>query len=424
MTQNTQKLYSTLWRWHFYAGLFCIPFIISLSVTGAIFLFKPQINAWIDKPYQNLSTVGERASPSQQIETALNSLGNAKFKSYRLPENERQAVVITLIKAQERHLVYVHPYTLEVLKTLPYESQFIRIVQALHGKLLLGNLGSFVIELAGCWALVLIITGLYLWWPRTASGLAGVVYPRLSNGNRKFWRDLHAVTGFWVATFTLFLIISGLPWTLVWGGALNEIRTMVERSSQQETAVHVHTPEKFIAHPYKALSQTLLDKAQSLNYAPPAELGPDTQQKGQWALKSYHQNRMLRANAYFSSDGMLLKEVPFSKRSTLDKAIGIGVAAHEGHLFGWPNQLLGLLVTLGLILVSVSGFILWRKRKPPSSLGAPKSTPNNRAAKPVFYITLGLSVLLPVLAISLVIIVLVEKLLLKRLPVAKNWLGI
>jgi uncharacterized iron-regulated membrane protein len=37
-------LYRTLWRWHFYAGLFVIPFILLLSVSGSLFLFKPQID--------------------------------------------------------------------------------------------------------------------------------------------------------------------------------------------------------------------------------------------------------------------------------------------------------------------------------------------------------------------------------------------
>ena len=49
-TQNSQRvdnessLYRLVWRWHFYAGIFCIPFILSLSISGAIYLFKPQID--------------------------------------------------------------------------------------------------------------------------------------------------------------------------------------------------------------------------------------------------------------------------------------------------------------------------------------------------------------------------------------------
>ena len=33
MTKRT-AFYRTIWRWHFYAGLFVMPFILILSVTG------------------------------------------------------------------------------------------------------------------------------------------------------------------------------------------------------------------------------------------------------------------------------------------------------------------------------------------------------------------------------------------------------
>src|SRR3546814_7791072 len=65
----------------------------------------------------------------------------------------------------------------------------------LHGELLLGLGGSMLVELAASWAIVMLISGLYLWWPRDASGIAGIVYPRLRRGGRVFWRDLHAVVG-------------------------------------------------------------------------------------------------------------------------------------------------------------------------------------------------------------------------------------
>ena len=42
--------------------------------------------------------------------------------------------------------------------------------------------------------------------------------------SRLFWRDLHAVTGFWISFFTLFLLLSGLPWAKSWGGLLKEVR--------------------------------------------------------------------------------------------------------------------------------------------------------------------------------------------------------
>ena len=43
--------YRTVWRWHFYAGLFCIPFVLWLSLTGTIYLFKPQVEKFLDRNY-------------------------------------------------------------------------------------------------------------------------------------------------------------------------------------------------------------------------------------------------------------------------------------------------------------------------------------------------------------------------------------
>ena len=37
-------VYRAVWRWHFYAGLFVAPFLLILSVTGAIYLFNDEIN--------------------------------------------------------------------------------------------------------------------------------------------------------------------------------------------------------------------------------------------------------------------------------------------------------------------------------------------------------------------------------------------
>jgi uncharacterized iron-regulated membrane protein len=32
-------------RWHFYAGLLVIPILVMLSLTGIVYLFKPQIDS-------------------------------------------------------------------------------------------------------------------------------------------------------------------------------------------------------------------------------------------------------------------------------------------------------------------------------------------------------------------------------------------
>ncbi len=138
---NKLRLYRTIWRWHFYAGIFCIPFVITLSISGAIFLFKPQIDHWIDKPYHQLTVETHRASPDEHIHSTLQAIPNSTFLNYQIPESKSHAVIISVIKEGIRHLVYINPYSLEVLKTTEYNQQFIRLVRSFHGEPLSGNIG-------------------------------------------------------------------------------------------------------------------------------------------------------------------------------------------------------------------------------------------------------------------------------------------
>jgi len=454
-------VYRILWRWHFYAGIFCVPFILTLAISGTIYLFKPQIDAYIDKPFHNLPIMESRSTANQQISAALDTVPGSSFINYRLPENSASAVVISINDSQQATLVYVNPYTLEVLKTIKIEDQFIRMVRNFHGELMAGNIGSIIIELAGCWAIVLIISGLYLWWPRSSKGLAGVIYPRLNLKGRLFWRDLHSVLGMWVSVFTLFLLVSGLPWALVWGSAFKEVRNfnsapeissamVSNQSGSNEAASDEHEEHnmenqnnstavqqdwtlsraeeikelannKIFTH---NLSEELLNTAVELDFSPPVQLSIDRQDSRVWVVNSQDQNRMLRSKAWVESESArIIRTENFSDRSKLDKVIGIGIAAHEGQLFGWFNQLLGVFTTLALSIVSVSGFIMWRKRKPEARLGAPQKIKNAWAGKVVTTTILALCALLPLLLISVIGILLIEWLVIRRFNRSKDWFG-
>lgn len=421
---NNKALYRTIWRWHFYAGIFCIPFVIVLALTGAIYLFKPYYESWQENQFHQLNISGERLPANQQIQAALDAIPGGKFLSYRLPQNPDESVLVK-VQAESTWQVFVNPYTAEVLGKQESSWQLMNIVKTIHGELLLGNVGSVLVELAACWAIVLIVTGLYLWWPRTAKGLAGVLYPRLRDGSRTFWRDIHAVTGIWISAFALFLLVSGLPWALVWGAALKEVRA-IDFSAQQDwtqSRAQEHQHWRAQASDSFNLTPEVLLAAQQLTLPPPVELSVASSHHISWKASSQTGNRPQRADVWLNGDGSIEKQSGFAEKKLLDRAIGVGIAAHEGYLFGWFNLVLGVLTCAGLILMSVSGFILWRKRKPDSVLGAPPAMPT-RVGFAVVAITLGLAVFLPLLAISLLALLAIEFLLLRRINSVNQWLGL
>ncbi len=445
----SKQLYRTLWRWHFYAGVFAIPFVIVLSITGALYLFKPQLDAIHDAPYRNLSVTGSPATPEQQVAAALAAVPNAKFSAYELPREKTDAVNIVLTKVGEKIRVYVHPHTLKILLVEQEEKRFLRIVHDIHGELLLGKFGSVLVELAACWAIVLVLTGVYLWWPRNTQGLGGIVYPRFVLKGRLFWRDLHAVMGIWVSFFVLFLLLTGLPWALVWGSAFKEVRALTGTAAVQQDWViagrknttdasseHAeHSHQQHAEHErdhsvsteikQQASLNSIVIGAQLLQFSHPVLISPPSQKTPDWSVKSNAQNRPLRADAYFSATtGDVTNQQRFADRHVIDRAVGIGVAAHEGQLFGWFNQLLGLLTALGLVALSISGFVMWRKRAPNGVLGAPPAMPDAKIGVGFAVIIFVAAVLLPVLGVSLIVIFLVERIVFAHWNRARVWLGL
>lgn len=446
--------YNAIWRWHFYAGLFCIPFVLVLSVTGAIYLFKPQVEAVFDRPYDQLVVTGTRASAEAQVWAALAAVPATVLNAYELPETAHSAVRILVGRGKDLTRVYVHPETLQILKQEREDDKLMRVVHRLHGELLIGDIGSNLVELAASWAIVMLITGLYLWWPSNIKSMAGIVYPRLAQSGRVWWRDLHAVTGFWISFFTLFLLLSGLPWAKSWGGLLKEVRhisagmvvqqdwatglssELAERQkmnvavgSESEHADHVghqHGADKMRMPKidYSPLDR-LVATVQPLHLAVPVLISPPSKKSSEWTASSKAQNRPLRADLVLdASTGAVKSRKNFADRPLLDRIIGTGVAIHEGQLFGWFNQLLGLLTALGLVLLSASAMVLWWRRRSPGILGAPQSRETSPYAYALITTVIAFGVLLPFLGITLLGVLLVERWILRYISSARNFLGL
>ena len=134
----------------------------------------------------------------------------------------------------------------------------------------------------------------------------------------------------------------------------------------------------------------------------------------------------MRVNLTLDADtGAIKSRKDFADRPLLDRLIGYGIAAHEGQLFGWFNQALGVFTALGLLLMLASSVVLWWRRRTPGTLGAPKASqdaPPFSVALIGIMVTLG--VLLPFLGITMIAVLLFERCVLRYIPSASNFLGL
>ena len=411
--------YRALWRWHFHAGLFCIPFVLVLALTGSIYLFKPQIDALADRAVDSLPITGARATGEAQIDAALASLPGSKLFVYEVPREADDAVRVHLYAPDGTgRIVYLHPETLAILKTVPHTARLTEVVRTLHGDLLAGRTGSLLVELAACWALIMIVTGLYLWWPRETRGLAGALFPRLRSGSRVFWRDLHAVAGIWISALALSLLITALPWTTVWGAGFTELRKLGAPAVQQDWSTsradeHAQHLRDMRATGAPLATPVTLDeivrRVDALHLDPPVRIYLPSEQQPHWRVRSETQNRPRVREIEFDAHGSLLRDDGFARKPLVDRIVGIGIAAHEGQLFGPANQALGLLTALGLVTLSVSAIVMWWRRRPEGELGVPAPRVTGFRIGPALGAAIAaLAVLLPVFGASLVMLTLVN----------------
>ncbi|WP_197089660.1 PepSY domain-containing protein [Bacillus sp. SA1-12] len=120
--------------------------------------------------------------------------------------------------------------------------------------------------------------------------------------------------------------------------------------------------------------------------------------------------------------GAILADYRYDHYGFIGKIVAWGITLHKGTQFGLINQLISLLICLGIIFVAVSGFYLWWKRKPKKGIGAPKA-PGIKKMKYFLILLISLGILFPLVGLSLIVVWLIDWLFIKRITFIKNLLN-
>jgi len=444
-----------IWRWHFWAGLMSLPLAIVLALSGAIYLFKPQYQAWFERSLEPpfsavvLQKRQLKAKPPEQLLLALKSqYPEASFKRYTLAKHPRtdRSIEIEMLHQGQLWLFYMDRFNGQLLHAGPKGQSLMSWIKKLHGELQLGNQGSYIVEFMAQWMIVLIISGLYLSLSRqlrAAKGRWGLalkrsLWPNLPGANgRLFWRRLHAMLGFWFGLLILVFLLSGLPWTQVWGSGFKKVQSYMGWSQTGQSmrgaaksapAEHHHEDlwslrseqENQPALASSGLWQggngfglnTLVGLAQQQNLAAPVIIQPPKNAQGVWVLKSMSQDRSQRVVIHYDRlNGEQIKRVDFSDHHPVKRLVSHGISLHEGALFGWPNQVLGVLAALAVIMLACSAGIMWWRRRPQGKWGAPETVLVQLSGGMIVAV-LVLAALLPLFAASLLLVLVLDPLIL------------
>src|SRR6476659_5061627 len=160
MPSNTgDRLYRIVWRWHFYAGMIIAPVLIVVSITGALYIFKDELEAIIYPGITYVEPAAQRATYEQQLAAARAAVGPAyQIGMMQVFMNPKRATTLAM-GGKKFQFGYVDPYRGHYLGSIE-KGGFSDIVLDLHRNLFLGTTGRIVVELTTCWAIVLVATGI------------------------------------------------------------------------------------------------------------------------------------------------------------------------------------------------------------------------------------------------------------------------
>jgi uncharacterized iron-regulated membrane protein len=446
-------LFRSFWRWHFYASAVVIPVLLMLSVTGLIYLFRFQLEPLMHGDLMRVSAPpGRSVQPYEAQRLAVaKARPDDTIVSMTEPAARDHSTRFTVETADgQTRDVFVDPYRADVLGALDPDSTLSGAAILLHGELMAGNVGDAVIELGACWAIVMAITGYYLvgrgWRARRRQRRAAAATARL--------RSTHAVTGAGIGVGLLFLVVSGLPWTGIWGaqvqriasssggslwsqdpGALSNPTSTLDESLPHSHGVIPWAQEKMPVPPSRGAGQeravadidTAVAVAATAGLRRPLTVALPGGDTGVFSTMGYAfedpgQERTVHIDRY---GGRVVGAYGYEQYPTLAKVVAQSIALHEGRRFGTANLVVTTVFCLGVIASCITGPIMWWRRRPRGSgqLGAPRGASRMPGGPALLVVLVVLGLLLPVFGVSLVVVLLLDRFVLRRIDRMRRFFG-
>jgi len=404
-------LYRTVWRWHFYAGMLVAPFLLIASLTGAIYTFHNELSPIFYQDLFFVTPAKSRLTYDEQLESLKRQLPEfTELEGLNLqnePGRSSQFIVHAYPGGdenpeQKHRICFIDPQNGKLLGTQIMEQEFFHVMLEIHRTLFAGMTGRVLVELATCWGIVLVITGIYLWWPSGSWKAPGIWYPRFKAKFYLVLRDFHAVLGVYFSALAILVLWTGLFVSVVWGTGFT-LASMQMNQSLMDFFAHAKSapaPENAVAklEPVVATALRLSRPNDNVYF----QLAHEPEQAHKIYLMHDGDTNTVRGLDIDQYTGELVSSTPTEKLTPMVRLLALAVSLHQGKTFGLPSKILACLTCVVLMLMSVTGVWMWWDRRPRGTLGVPRK-PDGKLSVGIYVLMGILGVIFPVVGISALI---------------------
>lgn len=355
---------------HLWLGLASGLIVLIVAITGCLYAFQAEIQD-ITQPYRFVEAQSRPYLPPSQIKAIAEKAIPGKHIHSVLYGSNTSAAEASFYNAEPEYyyIAYINPYTGELLKAKDMNSTFFRFVLDGHYYLWLPPaMGQPIVATGTLVFLVMMITGLILWWPKNKSARKQRFSVKWNARWRRVNYDLHNVFGFYMTWVVIFIALTGLVWGFQW------FAKAAYRSVGGEKSTVYEEPVSDTAHT-TALYQQPVDiiwskmKQESTNAQTLEVHFPETPTAA-IAVNVNPDAKTYWKTDYRYFDQYTLKELTathlwgrYKDAKTADKIFRMNYDVHTGAVLGLPGKFLAFFASLIAASLPVTGFMIWLGRK-------------------------------------------------------------
>jgi len=347
-----------------------IVFII--AVTGCFYAFQDEIQD-ITEDYRFVQKQEAPFFPPTHLgEIAKRELPGKLLHAVKYNGKEKAAEAIFYhYEPTYYYSVYLNPYNGKVLKTVNLEEGFFRFILDGHFYLWLPHeVGQTVVASATLIFLVMLVTGLILWYPKNKNAAKQRFWFRWKNTTK--WKrknyDLHNITGFYVMFIALIFALTGLVWGFQWfaysyytiSGGEKSLVYQDPGSEKESKTTKIEKP----------LDKVWLKMQKEYPNAKSIEVHPPETDTGSIAANANFGEGTYWQTDYRYFDQYSLKEKnvahiygKLKDANASDKLMRMNYDIHTGAVLGLPGKVFAFLVSLLIASLPITGFMVWYGRR-------------------------------------------------------------
>jgi uncharacterized iron-regulated membrane protein len=360
---------------HRYLGLAVVAVLVMSGVTGALITFDGEIDRATHPELRQVLPRSADAGADRLAASAREAWPRDPVRMFVFPESPRDAVEVWYRGSGMR--AYLDPHDGHVLGLRDTHDSLMGILVDLHTNLLSGETGRAIIGWCGVAAMLLIVMGTWLWWPKRGRWRQALTV-KWEAGAARVWLDVHKVAGIVAGVFLLVIAATGAALALpgvvtdpllvaLTGQATTRSAPVSARRAGPPASLDAMVHRAAATFPQGRITRLMLPAKPQGAVAVRMRLPGEIHQLG-------------RTFVYFDQyDGTLLRADNLHESNLATRINAWFYPLHTGVVGGVATRLLNVLCGVSLALISLSGGWMWLRNRIAKRRAAMRSEGRHRA---------------------------------------------